>query len=251
MGDVPRTLVWSYGGGIQTAAIAVLVREGVLPKPDLTVIADTGREKQTTWDYLDGVMRPYLREIGIEIHIAPHTLATVDLYSHQGKLLIPAYTKEGKFPTYCAGEWKREVVSRWLRLQGVEQCNMWIGYSADETSRVSDKDRREWIAQQFPLIDRLINRAMCFGLIRGAGLPVPQKSRCWGCPHQNDEEWQEVAANPEEWGKAVELDRQIREADEMDGLFLHSSRVPLEMADLHGKGILPPSRPCETGMCWT
>lgn len=34
--------VWSFGGGVQSAAIAVMVVKGVLPRPDLIVIADTG-----------------------------------------------------------------------------------------------------------------------------------------------------------------------------------------------------------------
>ena len=46
------TTVWSYGGGTQTAAIAVLILQGRLPKPDIAVMADTGREIASTWDYL-------------------------------------------------------------------------------------------------------------------------------------------------------------------------------------------------------
>lgn len=246
-------IAWSYGGGWQTAAIAVLIREGVLPKPDLSVMADTGREKRTTWEYLHTVIQPYLDPIGVKVEIAPHSLATVDLYSHQGKLLVPAYdAHEGRFPAYCSGEWKREVVNRWLRGRGVESCDLWIGYSIDEIRRVSQQDRNQWCRHQYPLIDRMINRAMCRSLVLGAGLPMPQKSRCWGCPHQSDEEWQEVKNDPEDWAKAVELDREIRENDERDGLFLYSGRVPLELADFSkDAGINAPSRPCETGYCWT
>lgn len=54
------TIVWSYGGGVQSAAIGVLIREGVLPVPDLAVIADTGRERRSTWEYLRRFMQPYL-----------------------------------------------------------------------------------------------------------------------------------------------------------------------------------------------
>jgi hypothetical protein len=39
-----RPVVWSYGGGTQSAAIAVLVLRGESPRPELVVMADTGRE---------------------------------------------------------------------------------------------------------------------------------------------------------------------------------------------------------------
>jgi len=38
-----RTQVWASGGGVQSTAIAALIVLGRLPKPDLAVIADTGR----------------------------------------------------------------------------------------------------------------------------------------------------------------------------------------------------------------
>jgi len=95
-----RTIVWSYGGGIQSAAIGVLIREGVLPVPDLAGIADTGRERRTTWDYLRDVMQPYLDPVGLKIEIVPHTLAHVDLYAKDGLTLLPAYTKEGRLSLF-------------------------------------------------------------------------------------------------------------------------------------------------------
>lgn len=244
-------VAWSYGGGVQSAAIGVLILEGALPKPDLAAIADTGRERRTTWEYLRDVMQPYLEPAGIKIEIVPHTLARVDLYTRDGKLLIPAYdSHEGRLATYCSGEWKRDVMERWLRLQGVKECDCWIGYSQDELWRVK-KDHRSWCRYAHPLIDHRISRALCVRLIEAAGLPLPHKSRCWGCPHQGPEEWAEVKADPEEWAAAVALDRQIRDADERDGLFLFSGRVPLEMADFGNAGLVPPVRQCETGHCWT
>ena len=34
-----RAIVWSYGGGVQSAAIAVLVVQGKLPRPERIVMA--------------------------------------------------------------------------------------------------------------------------------------------------------------------------------------------------------------------
>ena len=42
------TEIWSCGGGTQSGAIAVLIGQGKLPKPDLCFMTDTGREKSST-----------------------------------------------------------------------------------------------------------------------------------------------------------------------------------------------------------
>jgi hypothetical protein len=96
-------LVWSYGGGTQSCAIAVLVAQGKLPKPDLAVIADTGREASETWEYLEAHIQPLLKTVDLEVEVAPHSLATVGLYGKNGDLLIPAFTANGgKLPTFCS-----------------------------------------------------------------------------------------------------------------------------------------------------
>jgi hypothetical protein len=46
-------------------AIAALIVTGKVPKPDLAVIADTGREKSATWDYLERYIVPALQSVGV------------------------------------------------------------------------------------------------------------------------------------------------------------------------------------------
>lgn len=247
-------IVWSYGGGIQSVAIGVLIREGALPKPDLAVIADTSRERRTTWEYLHGIMQPYLNPIGVTIEIAPHNLAgRWDLYDGSGLTLMPAFTSEGRLGSFCSGKWKADVIMRWLRQKGVKQCVQWIGYSLDEMRRVPQKDRKKWCPMAFPLIDKFINRAMCRRIIEAAGLPLPHKSRCWQCPHQNEEEWAETLADPIDGPKAIALDQGVRDNDpEQKGLYLHYSRLPLEQVAAGVKNNMPvaPGRPCEGGFCF-
>lgn len=234
-------------------AIGVLVREGALPRPDLAVIADTSREKSSTWAYLSERMQPYLDQIGLTVEVASHDLARVDLYAADGTTLVPAYgATDGRLGAFCSGEWKRDVIYRWLRQKGVTECDMWIGYSMDELRRVPAHDRRGWCRLDFPLVNRMVNRAMCKAIIKAAGLPLPQKSRCWGCPHQTDEEWEEVRRDPEDWAKAVALDEEIRAADPRgEGLYLWSGRKPLAMADFGGDHLASPAKSCEGGHCWT
>lgn len=239
--------ILSYGGGIQTIAMCVLVVNGKLPKPDAVIAADTGREMQTTWEYAEEIARPLLARVGLDLHIAGHELATVDLYGHNGDLLVPSHTDTGKLPTFCSNEWKARVVQRYARrvLGAPTDQTHWIGFSLDEVKRIKSTDGR-----RFPLVDLMLTRSDCEAIVLAEGLPLPKKSRCWMCPHQHNEEWREVRAMPELWRQAVELDAEIRENDERGGLWLHPDRVPLDVANIDADDRKEPNRQCAFGLCF-
>jgi hypothetical protein len=220
------TEILSYGGGTQTAAMCVLVAQGKLPRPDYVIAADTGREMPTTWEYADTYMRPLLASVGLDLHIAGHELSTVDVYSGNGDLLVPAYTDTGKLPTYCSNEWKQRVVKRYATktLGCTPNITTWIGFSLDEVKRKH--------------------------IIEAAGLPLPRKSRCWMCPHQHNAEWREVRDNAALWQQAIKLDQEIRDNDERGGVYLHPQRVALELADIDANDRQEPNRQCAFGLCF-
>jgi len=238
------TEAWSYGGGVQSAAIAVLVAQGRLPKPEHILIADTGREAAVTWAYMREVVEPLL---GRAITVADHSLAKVDLYSQGGDLLMPAFTSTGgKLPTFCSTEWKKRVVQRKLRELGVESCRLWVGISVDEVQRAKPSGVG-WIEHRFPLLfDVPMRRSECIALVVGAGLPEPPRSSCWCCPHRQNDEWR--ALPPEEFARAVEIEREIRAKDA--GLFLHRSMKPLAEVDFSESKQANLLGECDV-YCWT
>jgi len=256
-----ETQVLNYGGGKQTVALCVMIAEGVLPRPDHIVIADTSREVQSTWNYIEDHAGPYLAKHDLKIEVAPHELATVDLYSHQGTLLLPVFTADGKFSSYCSGEWKTQVMRRYLRSVGVKSATQWIGYAFDEKRRwmkaqKGQEERRKageegpW-RMSFPLVELMLTQADCPVIIRKAGLPVPSKSRCWMCPNQPNVEWRELRdESPEEFEKACVLDEEAREEDFEKSVYLHESRVQLREADLDVADRKEPSRQCTLGTCF-
>lgn len=224
-----RFEVLSFGGGVQSSAIAALIIKGELPRPDLVVMADTGREKQATWDYLHGVVGPALKEIGLVVHVIQKEVwGKVDLVSHSGKILMPVFTRHsgelGRLPAYCSYEWKRRVVMRWLKREmGVMRGRMWLGISSDEFQRVRSSDVK-WLQHHYPLIDgRWLSRQDCVDVVRGMGWPAAPKSSCWMCPHMGDEQWRGLPEH--EFLRAVELDEHLRTLDA--SVFLHSSGRPL------------------------
>jgi len=209
-----RHLIWSYGGGVQSVALAVLISQGALPAPERTLIADTGREAQSTWDYLHQHVAPLLSPAGVTVEVLSHDLAAVDLY-RGSTLLIPAYSlKTGApAPTYCSVEWKRRVVRRFLRSEGYgpdKPVDLWLGISCDEYLRAKRSDVA-WCAHVYPLLKLFLRRTDCLNLIARAGLPAPHKSACWMCPWRTASERAELT--PDEQHRAATFDQELRASE--------------------------------------
>lgn len=231
-----RTQVLSYGGGVQTVAMIALVLQGKLPRPDMIVIADTSREKSSTWDYLDEIVQPAMQREGMTVEIAPHTLSKVDMHGKNGDLLLPVYTTTGKLSTFCSTEWKQRVVQRYLRSRGVAQADVWIGFSLDESNRVERAQGDEgWYQRTFPLYDMGLTRADCLVIIQDYGWPLPSSSACWMCPNMDDAEWHTMKRDyPADFAKAIELEKEIQEWD--GEIWLTEHRKPLAQVEFDPDG---------------
>jgi hypothetical protein len=245
--------VWANGGGTQSAAIAALIELGRLPKPDLAIMADTEREKSETWAYMDAVIRPSLIRSGVELAIVPKSeFATCDLYSTNGKrILLPGFTNlndVGKLTGYCSGEWKREVIARYLRSLGVELCTVWFGISLDEIKRVRTP-RNGWMKHSYPLIfDVPMRRQDCIALVCDEmGWPMPPRSSCWMCPNMGDSEWRDMKQHwPDDFARAVAVEAELRTKDEH--FYLHRSCKPLAEVDFTNFQTSLPG--CDSGYCF-
>lgn len=249
-----RDTVWAFGGGVQSVAILVLIANNRLRKPDRVIMANTGRESSLTWKYTITTTVPLMDSLGMTLEIAPHELATVDLYRNDD-LLLPVFTETGKFQTYCSNEWKKFVNRRYLRSQGYgpnKPIVMWFGMSLDEFDRMRESDV-DWIKHHYPLcFDVKLRRHECVLTIERFGIPVPPKSACWMCPNRNDSEWlQQQREAPEDHQKAIELDKEIREKDTLGAVYLHKSRKPLDQVKFNPKQSSPtPLEEC-ANYCWT
>lgn len=230
------TQVWSCGGGTQSAAIAALICQRRIERPDLAIMVDTNREKTGTWKYVNEVLRPALLAVQVELEIIDRSkYATVDLYSVNGdSLLMPGFTTQGgaigKLPTWCSNEWKARPIERFLRERGVEQAEIWLGISVDEANRIR-APRRPWQTHRYPLIfDVRMRRADCVALVEAMGWPTPPRSSCWMCPNMADREWAEMKRDwPADFAAAIAIEIEIQATD--PHFFLHQSCQPLSGVD--------------------
>lgn len=243
------TNVWSCGGGVQSVAIAALIVNGILPKPDLSVIIDTERERSSTWLYYDSVLKPVLLSVGVDlIRVKKSEFATVDIWGGEdGETFLPGgYYQGRKAPQFCSNEWKARVVHRWMRKQGVQSAKMWMGISIDEMRRVR-QSRLGWIENYYPLIYLRMNRSSCVKAVRDIGWPDAPRSACWMCPNAGDREWIEMKnASPNDFEMAVAFERELRLRQ--PEVTLHPSGKTLDTIDF-GERQMTIGDSCD-GMCF-
>lgn len=249
-----RPSVWMYGGGRQSIRIATLIIGGFLPVPDVVCIADTGREKQSTWEYLKNHVQPALLNLPspITVHVVSKLkYATVDLFGGKDKdsLLIPAFSNINgglsKLSPFCSNEWKARVCDRWLKKEmGIKDWVSWIGFSVDEGKRWKPRKLSQGEDVYFPLVEGFPQtKQQCVDGVEAFGWPRPVHSACWMRPNQTDNEW--LDNSPSDQAKAIEFDKEIRIKD--PNAFVHRSCVPLSEVKFVRSN--KPKDPCDSGLC--
>lgn len=218
--DKPTQTVWSSGGGIQSTAIAVLIWNGTLPKPDFAFMADCGYESQSTYDYAERVLKPKMAEVGVEYNVVKSSdYVDVELINRQGFCTLPAFRlkEDGSvshLSTHCNGVWKQQVMKKWLREHGVEKAENWIGISTDEARRANRSNADKWLTKRYPLLELGLSRKDCANLIRDNGWELPQRTSCIMCPQRTRFEWLRLMMeSPDDFKRAVEIDERMRRID--------------------------------------
>ena len=254
---IRKPQVWSVGGGRQSCGLGALIIQGKFEKPDIAVMADTGREKKRTWDYLNAYLIPGLASVGVTLEIIKSKewgYAGESYVDGSGDLMLPVYTADGKNSPDCSGSWKRDAINRWLSVEkGItrSQYVKWIGFSRDEPRRIlrMRKSKKEGGGKsRFPLLELWLTKRECIQACLDIGWPEPPWSACWMCPNMNDDDWRNLT--PEELVEAVAFENEMRR--DYPDAFLHRSLVPLSQIDFSTKPQADLfNEPCDSGLCFT
>lgn len=266
--------VFSFGGGVQSTAVAVLAARGEL-RVDAFVFANVGEDSENpdTLRYISDVMRPYIQQHAltfVEVRRPGPTLRQVVADPARRSVVIPAYRFTDRRSVQrrnCTQDWKIAPVSRWLAAQCADQhVRVGMGISTDEFHRVRDRHwhdtdgRRKlgfWRQRWYPLIELNLSRQDCIAIIEREGLPVPPKSSCYFCPFMRRAEWVSLRAEkPDLFEKAVEIEESLNNK-RLGGIFrLHptptwqplgewvSANTTISLFDDEDK-------PCDVGVCFT
>ncbi len=202
-----QPLMLAYGLGVDSTAVLVeLEKRGI--RPDAILFADTGDEKQETYDYLP-IINAWLKQVGFPevtvVKYEPQNFKNWPPYHSLGENCLT----NGTLPSLafgfksCSLKWKVIPQNNWTD-KYLPAVNWWnnggkvkkmIGYdaSAKDMKRyahakgIEDDKYEYW----YPLIEWKMNREACKASIRSAGLPVPPKSACKFCPATQPEELHE------------------------------------------------------------
>lgn len=251
-------VIQSCGAGVQSTALALLAADGVLPKPDAAIFADTGWEPREVYEQVD-LLEALYASVGVDFYrVSKGNLRRDAIDPEHRYASIPYFVRnpdgsDGMGRRQCTSEYKLAPITRKVReLLGAKApdfrrvpkgrvAEQWVGFSTDEIMRANRrKDSRgvQYLTTKYPLIDLGWSRQDCEKYLAEKGWGHTVKSACIGCPYHGNAQWRDLRDNhPEEWTDAVAFDEAIRKGGArglpLNGeAYLHRSRVPLSIAPI-------------------
>lgn len=269
--------ILNLGAGVQSTTVLLMSCEGVLPKLDHAVFADTSWEPAAVYKHLEwlkGVSSVPIRVVAKGNIKQDALVSQVRGKAEDGQrwASMPYYVlgngdREGMIRRQCTKEYKIDPIERFIkqellgltpgrRLPKEPVVRQWFGISRDEFTRTRKPDG-DWKSHFYPLVgveyigDRMVmvdspslSRAGCLEWLVERGYPTPPRSACIGCPFHSDAEWRAMKEQrPAEFADACDFDEAVRNLAGMRGqVFLHRSCKPLREVDFRtdfDKGQLP------------
>lgn len=198
----------SYGGGVNSTALAILLAEGKLPQyePWEAIFADTRDEKPETYEYVEKVFIPYLAERRKILHWVKGEEGVLQRWE---RLKVTG----SRILRTCTHHAKVDPIHHFLLMRAENGDAQLIGIDADQPWRARPPHPQDKWEKLYPLVDMKIDRTGCEQIIRDAGLPVPLKSGCWHCPFMRVGEVMDLAINePDRFNRIEQLEKIATEA---------------------------------------
>ena len=218
----PGPIVGAIGLGVDsTAYLAGFARRGI--RPDKLLFADTGAEKQETYDY-EPILQEWLRKEGFPplevVTYVPQNFKNWPPYHTLEQNCLTNGTLPGiSFgPASCSVKWKHApqhaAVKAWQPAREAwshgQRVRKVIGFDAGPRDRARSYSADPKDAHLYdywtPLIEWGWDRAECMRQIAAVGLPVPVKSSCFFCLAMKPDEVKGL--NPGYWRRIVRLEAQ-------------------------------------------
>jgi hypothetical protein len=192
--------ILSFGGGLQTTALAILVKQGKV-QVDEAVFADTGAEKPETYWYIENYIKPLFANIALPFSIIQKEKTPIyplTLYEYLWQRRdVPSITQRR-----CTDHYKIRPIQRKVGTEGI----LLIGFSTDEAHRAQRKKPKKY-PREYPLLEIGISADDCRLIIGDYGWPIPLKSSCFFCPFQHPVEWNRLKSDhPDLFQQALKLE---------------------------------------------
>jgi 3'-phosphoadenosine 5'-phosphosulfate sulfotransferase (PAPS reductase)/FAD synthetase len=164
------------------------------------VFSDTGNEMPETYEYIEKIMKPYLKSKNIEF-ITVYNFRKISLWTRCYKRkVIPDMIRR-----WCTRDFKVKPIHKFYKKLG-SNIIQYIGIDNGESHRMKPSNE-DFIENSYPLIDAKMNRENCIKYIESHNLPIPVKSGCFFCPYNNKERWEYIRINhPAQFKLSQELE---------------------------------------------
>lgn len=239
--------ILSFGGGVQSSTIALMMAHGEIEPADHAIFADTQAEPKRVYDWIDWIEPllpfPLHRVTGGSLRESLIKKGS-SRDSEVGRFVsVPFFTANGGMGRrQCTSEFKLTPIRKKTReLLGygprkripAGAAQMVIGISWDERQRMKPA-RENWMTNTWPLIELRMSRGHCLEWMSRNGYPEPPKSSCLECPYHSNRQWAEIKAVPEEWNIVTMIDEISRNGggEAIYQQYLHRDLKPLADVDL-------------------
>lgn len=243
--------VLNLGAGIQSSTLYLMFDY------DVAIFANTGEEPKSVYSHLEWLKstgRSRIDTVSVGQRLGDNLIVGLPCKNGSRFASIPAYTatfvgsRQGITKRQCTADFKSKPIQAHIRsLLGVSKgqkvpatatVTQAFGISVDESSR-AERIRRNWKTKwstpSFPLLDLGMSRKDCEAWLVNFGVPHKvQRSSCVFCPYRSNAEWNELRKSPEDFSRAVEIDKKIRghgaraQEGSASKLYVHRSCVPLD-----------------------
>ena len=263
-GRLSRYRILSWGCGAPSTTLGVMSALGHLQPLDAIITADTGWERQATYEAFTFYSQ-WFQDHGIPVHVVTH--GDIRQLAAKEHAHMPFWTATGgPLKRQCTREFKIRPIRRKAReligflpslppnppAGAIEQ---WLGFTWEEVSRLKRSDV-QFITNRHPHIENRWTRLNCETFLASQDLPVPVKSACVGCPYRTAAEYLHIRqSNPQEFRDAVSFDQDNRHnpllargACTADQIYIYKNPItqmpePLATADLEAHAALQARTP--------
>jgi hypothetical protein len=236
-----------HGGGVQTGTMIEMIYDGLLPKPNAVISADTGDEPSYVYDQL-ARDKELMKSINVPFITVKNGNLHDDLYAGGRFAAMPLFTqqredirgfgkqakikKNGKLRRQCTKEYKivpieREIRAMLLEMNHAKQSRngairinkdvfveSWIGYTTDEIERVNRMYQAKWQMFKYPLIEMRMTKQECIKWLEENNKPARLSSACKKCPLLGNRERRQIRDNdPKGWEETLQFDDDLRNGD--------------------------------------
>ena len=260
MNDDELPQVLSYGGGVQTFGMLLMVKNGILPKPDFLIFSDTMAEYPETYDHIEKYAKPICEELAIPFFTVFEEGGIIEGYSKSNSIPLAGFRS-------CTMKYKVDPIRKKLReylgdnkKNGKVSIHVWIGISTDESKRAIPKNQQKpkWILNTYPFLNLDMSRNQIIQYIEKSNYPLPRKSGCFICPYGGLKSFVDLKLNYPELNKiAIGMEERYftERPDRKSGFLKHSMLKLKELNEIpslfdFADKIPDDSKECETESCF-